>query len=1167
MDIETLRVVLEMEKRNYSKGLEKARKETKQATDQIEAEMEKVKHSTENIGYGLNKSQVEIQSTMQKVKSAFSAPLRAIQALREKMAMSNPNMVNTKEYEILQSEIEKTEDKIKLLKKEQLDLMDSGGGMVLTAEYKEIAKCVESAERKLNSLLAKEEKFRATGGKTNSRTYKALAYDIEEARNTLEAYKADLRDIDENGVVSEHSAEWKRLQTKIDDAKEKLKGYNAEQAKMEAEGSAYTARGINTSGMKRTAGSVGKISKVFAGLKKVFGSITNGIKKASGAFGSLIHRFSNSVPVFNRARKSAAGFGDQMRGLRGIFRTLGMTARFMFASFLIQGTLNGVKEGMQNLAQYSTQTNFSLSMLMSSLTQLKNALATAFAPILNAVAPLLNILIQKVTQAVSAIGMLFSSLTGKTYFTAAKKVNQDYAASLDKNADSAGKADEANKKLQRTLLGFDQINKLDDTDDSSGGDSVPGGISPSDMFEEVPINNKIKDFADKLKDAWRNADFTEIGQIVADKLNHALESIPWEQIRTTLNKIAKSIATFLNGFLERMNWGLVGDTIAQGINTAFGFVDTFVSNFHWDSLGKAVGNLINAACVGIDWNLIHRTLKNLVTGITTSIKNFLDTVDPAVVGSTLGNYIHSFILIGYTFVSTFPWKKFGKTIGECLNTAIKKIDLPMLGTTIGKLITGIFSMFKDLAGTIKWDEVGNEIATGINNMFKELDPDEIADGINSIVNGICETLGTILEEVEWGEVFSKMVEIWNKLDWKVKLAATARIIGKALFGAIGLVFKTPALISGLTEAFGGSIANALSAIPMALAGAAGIGAIGFNIFDVFKDMRESIKDKDLFGIVDSIKGFFSLPDIPNSMNSGIKKALEAVGFKNPIQEKFADCKEWLIEKGINTIDGLVKGIENKYPDVKAFFKNLPRDIQAQVGNAGNWLLEKGRSAVDGLKNGYESRIGVFHQKVQKLKDETFSAIGNLIEKVKPKGRDIVSGLTGGFNENKKSLLSTISSIPEMIKSSLSNLGTIGKNAIQSFANGFSSIHIPMPHIGMDWSRVSIGKTSFSIPNFSLSWYAGGGFPQVGELFIANEAGPEMVGRMGNRNAVANNGQIVEGIKRGVYDAVISAFAQFKTGGSQTPTINVYIGNKQITDIFIEDINNRTISSGKCPILT
>lgn len=49
-------------------------------------------------------------------------------------------------------------------------------------------------------------------------------------------------------------------------------------------------------------------------------------------------------------------------------------------------------------------------------------------------------------------------------------------------------------------------------------------------------------------------------------------------------------------------------------------------------------------------------------------------------------------------------------------------------------------------------------------------------------------------------------------------------------------------------------------------------------------------------------------------------------------------------------------------------------------------------------------------------------------------------------------------------------------------------------------------------------FAEGGFPKIGQLFIAREAGPELVGQMGNRTAVANNAQIVDGISSGVYRA-------------------------------------------------
>jgi hypothetical protein len=57
-----------------------------------------------------------------------------------------------------------------------------------------------------------------------------------------------------------------------------------------------------------------------------------------------------------------------------------------------------------------------------------------------------------------------------------------------------------------------------------------------------------------------------------------------------------------------------------------------------------------------------------------------------------------------------------------------------------------------------------------------------------------------------------------------------------------------------------------------------------------------------------------------------------------------------------------------------------------------------------------------------------------------------------------------------------------------------------------------------LPNEDISMYAEGGFPSSGQLFVANESGPEMVGRIGSHTAVANNDQIVSSVKYGVAEA-------------------------------------------------
>lgn len=67
--------------------------------------------------------------------------------------------------------------------------------------------------------------------------------------------------------------------------------------------------------------------------------------------------------------------------------------------------------------------------------------------------------------------------------------------------------------------------------------------------------------------------------------------------------------------------------------------------------------------------------------------------------------------------------------------------------------------------------------------------------------------------------------------------------------------------------------------------------------------------------------------------------------------------------------------------------------------------------------------------------------------------------------------------------------------------------------------------------------ADGGFVGSGQMFIAREAGPEMVGSIGGRTAVANNDQIVQAVSLGVYNAVVDAISK-TSSGSQPITVQI-----------------------------
>lgn len=96
-------------------------------------------------------------------------------------------------------------------------------------------------------------------------------------------------------------------------------------------------------------------------------------------------------------------------------------------------------------------------------------------------------------------------------------------------------------------------------------------------------------------------------------------------------------------------------------------------------------------------------------------------------------------------------------------------------------------------------------------------------------------------------------------------------------------------------------------------------------------------------------------------------------------------------------------------------------------------------------------------------------------------------------------------------------------------------------------------------------YATGGLPKSAEMFMAREAGPELVGRIGSRTAVVNNDQIVASVSEGVYRAVVAALG---SGGNQQAinlALRLIMDGKQTTQIVIDRINEMIDTTGQIPI--
>lgn len=130
--------------------------------------------------------------------------------------------------------------------------------------------------------------------------------------------------------------------------------------------------------------------------------------------------------------------------------------------------------------------------------------------------------------------------------------------------------------------------------------------------------------------------------------------------------------------------------------------------------------------------------------------------------------------------------------------------------------------------------------------------------------------------------------------------------------------------------------------------------------------------------------------------------------------------------------------------------------------------------------------------------------------------------------------------------------------------------IKLPHFsasgGFGWSW----NGGFTVPTISVDWYANGGFPDMGELFVAREAGPELVGRMGTSNAVANNDQIVEGIAQGVESANSEQNALLRQQNELLRRIlakDMSISYRDIGKASVGYINDETERTGSSPIVS
>lgn len=979
----------------------------------------------------------------QKVSDSAKKAQRELDALKKKMEEleqdGKEKQVAPKfakvdgEYRVEKEKLENLKQEYENRRKNRLTMQDVDSDGKLINIEEELSKSldrVEALEAKIKELRKEGKEWQPTEAAIK------LSGQMEQASEKLGKYQSQMTQMRADGVDRGTDA-WIKNQKAINQATQEQAKYQNMKANMENAGTDMKGTKITgISGMLyeikafkerlkanlKEAFEGTKVGKGWGDISRLLGMISKEaerastrIKKCSGAAASLIHRFSNGISAAGRfakgllslgrgARNTAGGFQGGLKGLL----MYGLGIRSLFA--LVNRLRSVLTEGMNNLAQYSDSTNGSLSMLMSSLTQLKNALATAFAPILNAAAPMLNLLIQKVTAAVTALGQLFASLTGQSGFVAAKRVNQDYAKSLNSNADSAKKANKENKKLQNTLFGFDQINKLNDNSDSddNADTSTGGGLTPADMFESVPLDSKITDFAKKLKDAWKNADFTEIGQIVGTKLNDALNRIPWGPIQNTSRKVGKSIGTFISGFVEVPDLGTnIGKTIAEAVNTGVGGINAFLDNTRWDSVGKFIGDGLNGAADTVDWPGIGHLYAQKWNAV--------------------------FAVIGEA-ARTFKWTGFGQDLAGGLNTAITDFDWAGNGVRVGDLAKGLLNTIVAVLEQTDWRKLGNSVRTFVVSIDWSGIVSELARGFGAAFGSLGALIGGLV-----GEAFKSAQKYFAQ--------KTKECGGHAVLG----FFK------GILDAIDG-IGTWIKK----------------NIFDPFMKGFKNVFEIHSPSKVMAEMGKYLIEGMLNGITdkiSDIKQKFSEI--KDTISKKWSEVQTDTSKKWKQINDDTSKKIANLRDDAKTKFEEIRSKIsdkwssvrqntETSWNNTKTSLAQKWSGIRSDASSKFENIRSTVAQKWTNLHGNTTSTWSQIGSSLKNTWSDLKSSASRAFGTISDNILGCFRNLKNSLKSTMSGVANAIISPIGSAVNGVIS--------GVNWILGKVGSSKsfakWQVPKFA-----------------------------------------------------------------------------------------------------
>ena len=633
---------------------------------------------------------------------------------------------------------------------------------------------------------------------------------------------------------------------------------------------------------------IGKVKENYKKLgdtaKKSFEKINKSTKKSGGLLGTMASRFKGlaiSLLIFNQISKA------------------------------FNAMTKAIGQGFENLYKDNEKFRSSVNSLKASSETLKNAFASAFRPLVEVAIPYIQRM-DYITKLLGLFGQFTALITGQKTYT--KAIKQTAAATK-----------EAAKEAKGYLSPLDEINQYS-TQDNSGDDAGTGGT----MFEEVPINQKLIDYFDKisayakkLKDIFNQGFWDGLGDW----------EYRWDSIKNSIASIKDSLIDI---------W-----TDPEVLASA----DKYVQSVAY-MLGSLVGSLANIGLT-IGANLLGGIAKYLEQN-KDRIKGFLISIFDiwTDINNLLSSFFQSFAYVFEAFASENGQQLTANIIGIYADAAIGTIEIlsklardilnvfiqPFVDNKEGfrTALEGFLGVLATVAGTIKdavddtfdkLNEVYDEhfkpffdsVAQGLSDLVGEFltfwngnvqpildqmaaDFDELwKTHIQPAINNFIELLGDCADllMVVWENVLKPLVSwiIQNVLP--VILPIISGIV-KALFAAFGAIAD---IINGIIDAirgiiqfligvFSGDWERAWNGITRVFDGIAGVikgivdGIIGviMGIVDGVKDAISAIND--LAGKKSSLKSGAGNRFLSSSFSASKFRSAPSTLYASPEFEAF-----------------------------------------------------------------------------------------------------------------------------------------------------------------------------------------------------------------------------------------------------------------------------------------